>query len=171
MSTLDLRWRTVVVTDAASEPGREVALRFGRVGAAVVAVDADGEGVAETARQVRACRVQAWSVAADLDDALDLDLLAGRLRDLGGADVLVCPPGGLVEVFLTGLADRRGRRDQQGVVVLVGADAPGEVARLAGSDLAAAARVTGVVPAGTAYAATVVDLAARGGDGQVTTAG
>jgi NAD(P)-dependent dehydrogenase (short-subunit alcohol dehydrogenase family) len=171
MGLLDLRWRTVVVTGAASGPGREVALRFGRVGAAVVAVDLDGEGAAETARQVRACRVQAWSVPADLDDDLDLALLAGRLRDLGGADVLVCAPGcGLVEAFLAGLVDRRGRRDP-GVVVLVGADAPAEVARLAGSDLAAAARITGVVPAGTAYAAAVLDLAARGADGQVTTVG
>lgn len=148
---MDLRWRTVVVTGAASGLGREVALRFGRAGAGVVVVDRDTTGAEETADLVRACRVKAWSFAVDLCDDDELPLLAGRLRDLGGADVLVNNAGGwtpgeqypaadpaawsrtldlnlrvpmrLTQLFLDALPDRRGRTDEPGAVVNVSSSA------------------------------------------------
>lgn len=139
---MHLRWRTVVVTGAGAGLGREIALRFARAGAGVVAVDRDRAAADDTAGLLRACRVQAWSVQADVTSEDDLGLLAARLRDLGGADVLVNNAGGwtpgdqfpdaapeswsatldlnlrapmrLTQLFLDGLDDRRGRVGEPG---------------------------------------------------------
>ncbi|WP_211357039.1 SDR family NAD(P)-dependent oxidoreductase [Nocardioides rubriscoriae] len=171
---MDLRWRTVVVTGAGTGLGREVALRFARVGAGVVAVDRDAAAADETAGFARACRVQAWSVQADVTRDDDLGLLAARLRDLGGADVLVdtvAAPTRLTQLFLDGLDQRRGRALEPGVVVHVasGAEAAGLV-RLTSPR----ARVTCVVPGGapaSRVAVAVVDLARRGAAGAVVELG
>lgn len=174
---MELRWRTVVVTGAGSDLGREVALHFARVGAGIVAVDPDAAAADETAGLVRACRVQAWSVQADVTRDDELGLLAARLRDLGGADVLVTGGAaavGLTRVFLDGLDERRGRALEPGAVVHVAtgaaADLPGVTTATASPTLAVRARVTCVVPGGappSRVAGAVVDLARRGAAGTV----
>ena len=181
---MDLRWRMAVVTGAATALGREVALRFGRVGAGVVAVDADAAGAEETAVLVRARRVQAWAFAADVGDDADLELLAARLRDLGGADVLVhavsphqpAAAERLTRLALDGLPDRRGPASGPGAVVLV-APAGGEaglerlVADLGRREVADRTRVMcvwrGPATPDATVAAAVLDLAARGSAGAV----
>lgn len=148
---MDLRWRLVVVTGGAAGLGREIALRFARAGAGVLVVDRDAPAAEATAALVRAHRVRAWAFGADVCDEDDLRLLAGRVRDLGGADVLVNNAGGwtpreqfpqaapdewsrtldlnlrapmrLTQLFLDGLDDRRGRSDDPGAVVNVSSSA------------------------------------------------
>ncbi len=189
---MDLRWRTVVVAGAGAGLGREVALRFARTGAGVVAVDRDPVAADETAALVRACRVQAWSVQADVTDEDDLLLLAARLRDLGGADVLVgcaAPEAWaatpdlhlrattrLTRLVLDGLDGRRGRTGEAGAVVHVAPRAARAglvrlTTEMARPEVAARARVTGVVPgvasSSSRVTAAVVDLARRGAAGAI----
>ncbi|CAN5470776.1 SDR family NAD(P)-dependent oxidoreductase [soil metagenome] len=142
---MDLRWRIVVVTGAGGGLGREIAVRFARVGASVVAVDRDRSSAEETAELVRERRVKAWSLQADLTVDAEARLLADRARDLGGADVLVNNASGwtpgeqypsapvkgwsttlalnltapmrLTQLFLEDLRHRRGRTDDPGAVV------------------------------------------------------
>ena len=83
-----------MVTGAGSGLGREIALRLGRVGAAVLVVDRDLAAAEETAALVAASRVRAWSLQADLCDDDEVHGVAARARDLGGADVLVNNAGG-----------------------------------------------------------------------------
>jgi NAD(P)-dependent dehydrogenase (short-subunit alcohol dehydrogenase family) len=142
---MDLRYQLALVTGAGSGVGREVAVALSRVGAAVLAVDADGDAAEETARLVREARVAAWSMRAGTDD-LDLGLVAGRARDLGGADVLVNPAGGwatLTRLFLDGVAHRRGRRTSPAVVNLGPAAAREELCATAAPT--SAARISAVV--------------------------
>jgi len=168
---MHLRWRTVVVTGAGGVVGREVALRFARAGAGVVVVDGDAVALRETAGLVRARRVGTWTVQADVADGDDLALLAARLRDLGGADVVVhpdesWPAAPVLRVLVDALGDRPG---ESGAVVLVG---PGDVA-LPSYDGAErpGGRVMGVATGATAtperVAAAVLDLVVRGADGDL----
>ena len=89
-----LRWKLAAVTGGGSGLGREIAVGLARLGVRVVVADRDREAAEEAAARVRAERVQAWAVQADLADEADVRLLAARLRDLGGADVLVNNAGG-----------------------------------------------------------------------------
>ena len=91
---LRLRWKLAVVTGAGSGLGRELAVGLARLGVRVVVADRDPEAAAATADLVRAARVQAFVVQADLTDEGDVRMLAARARDLGGADVLVNNAGG-----------------------------------------------------------------------------
>ncbi|WP_139982540.1 SDR family NAD(P)-dependent oxidoreductase [Nocardioides litoris] len=138
--SLDLRWRTVLVTDSGAGLGREVAVRAARRGAAVVAVDRDAAAAEATAVVVRRSRVPAWAVQADLDHPDDLLLLAGRLRDLGGADLLVTASPAAVPAFVDALSHRRGRPGLVPTVVVVGSEPP--------PDLPDGVRLTCLDPAG-----------------------
>jgi 3-oxoacyl-[acyl-carrier protein] reductase len=91
---LRLRWKLAVVTGAGSGLGRELAVGLARLGVRVVVADRDLEAAEATADLVRAARVQAFVVQADLTDEGDVRMLAARARDLGGADVLVNNAGG-----------------------------------------------------------------------------
>jgi NAD(P)-dependent dehydrogenase (short-subunit alcohol dehydrogenase family) len=91
---LHLRWKLAVVTGGGSGLGRELAVGLARLGVRVVVADRDGDAAEATAGLVRAARVQAFVVQADLTDEDDVRMLAARARDLGGADVLVNNAGG-----------------------------------------------------------------------------
>lgn len=91
---VELRYRLAVVTGAGTGAGREVAVALSRRGAAVLAVDPDAEAAEETASLVGEARVRAWSLQADLVDETEVQLMAARSRDLGGADVLVTTTSG-----------------------------------------------------------------------------
>ncbi|SDD82443.1 SDR family NAD(P)-dependent oxidoreductase [Nocardioides lianchengensis] len=86
---MHLRWRLCVVVGGGTGPGHEVCLRLARAGAGLLVVDTDGAAAESTAELARSSRVSAWSLKADPTDDQDLDLLAARARDLGGADLVV----------------------------------------------------------------------------------
>jgi NAD(P)-dependent dehydrogenase (short-subunit alcohol dehydrogenase family) len=84
-----LRWKLCVVVGGATGVGHEVCLRLARAGAGLLVADLDGPAAEATAEAARASRVSAWSLRTDPSDDHDLDLLAARARDLGGADLVV----------------------------------------------------------------------------------
>jgi NAD(P)-dependent dehydrogenase (short-subunit alcohol dehydrogenase family) len=66
--SVDFAGRTALVTGAASGIGRASALRFAGAGAALVVVDIDGDGLEETAAQVRSGGGDVEVVVADVTD-------------------------------------------------------------------------------------------------------
>ncbi|MDN4160745.1 SDR family NAD(P)-dependent oxidoreductase [Nocardioides abyssi] len=85
-----LRWKLGVVVGGGSGAGHEVCLRLARSGCGVLVVDPDPVAAEATATQVRRSRVSAWMLQADPATVEhDEELVAGRARDLGGADLLV----------------------------------------------------------------------------------
>jgi 3-oxoacyl-[acyl-carrier protein] reductase len=179
---MDLRYRLAVVTGAGGALGREIAVALARAGAGVLSVDPDLAAAQATTDQVRAARVGAWALQADVGEEADLPMLAARARDLGGMDLLVnaggWTPGGppapvrLTQLFVQGLAERRGRVDGTPAVVDVGPSA-GRGGSSPGT------RVMAVVPVPerlgrdvspvptTVVTRTVLDLLRHGYDGQV----
>lgn len=201
---MDLRYRLAVVTGAGGGLGREISVALSRRGAAVLVIDHDLAAAAETASLIRAARVKAWAFQGDITEEADLQMMAARARDLGGMDLLVSQPFGhpvsqavgrdildpladLTQLFVDGLAQRRGRRDGTPAVVHVGPDRDAEAATglvhfvmsLANSASTGGARVMAVVPTRidetaaveinetTAITTAVVDLLCHGTAGQV----
>lgn len=148
---MHLRWRLAVVTGGGSGLGREICVRLGRAGVGVLVADREMAAAEHVAGEVRESRVQAWPWQVDVTDGGDLELLAARMRDLGGADLLVNNAGGwtageqypdaapeawsttldlnlrspmrLTQLFLADVGQRRGRRDEPGAVVNVASEA------------------------------------------------
>jgi NAD(P)-dependent dehydrogenase (short-subunit alcohol dehydrogenase family) len=84
-----LRWKLGVVVGGGAGAGHEVCLRLARAGAGVLVADRDAAAAEATAVLARTSRVSAWALRVDPDDDHELDLLAARSRDLGGADLVV----------------------------------------------------------------------------------
>lgn len=86
--------KVVIVTGAATGIGRATALRFGQLGAAVVAnhlpAAEQAAAAAELVRDIEAAGGRATAVPADLAELAQLEhLFAAALRAYGGLDVLV----------------------------------------------------------------------------------
>jgi NAD(P)-dependent dehydrogenase (short-subunit alcohol dehydrogenase family) len=86
---MHLRWKLCVVVGGATGAGREVCRRLARAGAGVLVADPDLAAAEAVAAEIRVSRVSSWSLRVDPADEADLDLLVARVRDLGGADVVV----------------------------------------------------------------------------------
>ena len=86
---MHLRWKLCVVIGGGGGAGHEVCLRLARAGAGLLVADLDAGAAEATAELARSSRVSAWSLRTDPADDHELDLLADRARDLGGADLLV----------------------------------------------------------------------------------
>ncbi|MBC9732751.1 SDR family NAD(P)-dependent oxidoreductase [Nocardioides marmotae] len=85
-----LRWKLGVVVGGGSGAGHEVCLRLARSGCGVLVIDPDAAAAEATAEEVRRSRVSGWSLQADpAGEPGDDQLVTGRARDLGGADLLV----------------------------------------------------------------------------------
>ena len=142
---MEIRYGLAVVTGGGGGIGREIAVALARRGAAVLIADRDLAAAEETTQLVRAARVGGWPFQCEVAEETDLRALMARARDLGGADVLVNNAGGwtpgaaqypdvppeawsrtldvnlrapmlLIQLFLHGLDDRRGRRPVGAVV-------------------------------------------------------
>ncbi|MEU2675508.1 SDR family oxidoreductase [Streptomyces sp. NPDC007107] len=93
----------VLVTGAASGIGRATTLAFAEVGARVIAVDRDAEGVARTAEAaLRTGAPAAWAEVVDVGDEQAMEKLGERIAaEHGVVDVLVNNAGiGLSGAFL-----------------------------------------------------------------------
>lgn len=170
---VELRYLLAVVSRAGGGVGREVALALSRQGAGVLCVDPDRHAAAQTASVVRQARVGAWELQADLAEEADARLLLARLRDLGGADLVVTHDETharwVADEVLADARDRPRRRAGTPAVVVVGGSAPVG----SGPQAPSGARVM-AVHAGAADPATargVVALLARGRDREVATPG
>ena len=87
---MSLEDKVAIVTGAAAGLGRATALEFARQGARVVAVDVDGDGVAETARTVAEAGREIEVVTADQAVEGDVErVIAAAEQRFGRMDILV----------------------------------------------------------------------------------
>lgn len=89
-----LAGKLALVTAAASGIGRSGCEIFAREGAKVVAVDRDGERLAEVVAGINACGGSALALEADLlDEAACRNVVSEPAAWLGGLDILWCHAG------------------------------------------------------------------------------
>lgn len=100
-----------MVTGAAGGLGRGIALGLAARGAAVVAVDIDADGTAQTARMIEDAGGRAWSRRLDVTDEAEVSSAVGWAADrLGGLDLMVNSAGVLSVAPVVELAAREWRR-------------------------------------------------------------
>ena len=162
--------RIAVVTGAASGIGKATALRLGREGAAVAAVDRHLAGAEETAAALRNAGSTARAYACDVADSAQVAAAAQAIeRDLGPVDVLanVAGIGDAVGTDITELDDARWNQvlavNLSGALFWCRALLPGMAARARGavvsvSSLAGRSKSANGGPAYTASKAGVLGL-------------
>lgn len=102
--------KTVMVTGAAKNIGREIALAFAKEGANVVVCDVDGENAAKTAKEIETLGVKALCAVFDVRDREAVFSRIGEaLETFGKIDVLVNNAGGSAGLIgkLTRFADAK----------------------------------------------------------------
>ncbi len=89
-----LQGKVAVITGAASCIGRGSALRFAEEGANLALADTNGDGLEETAQQVRALGRRAVTQVTDVRDRAQVERLVDRaVSELGGLDVMLANAG------------------------------------------------------------------------------
>jgi NAD(P)-dependent dehydrogenase (short-subunit alcohol dehydrogenase family) len=165
MSTItqdSLEGQRALVTGATSGIGRAVALQLARDGAEVLVHGRDAARGAETVQEITAAGGTASFVAADLAEADDVRWLASEVGDV---DILINNAGialfGPTAEFDVDAFDKMFASNVRAPFVLVGAIAPGMVARGRGSIVSVSSMSGGVgLVGGAAYGATKASLEA-----------
>jgi NAD(P)-dependent dehydrogenase (short-subunit alcohol dehydrogenase family) len=157
-----LEGQRALVTGATSGIGRAVALQLARDGAEVLVHGRDAARGAETVQEITAAGGKASFVAADLSDAADVQHLVG---DVGDVDILINNAGialfGPTAEFDVSAFDKMFASNVRAPFFLVGALAPGMVARGHGSIVSLSSMAGGVgLVGGAAYGATKASLEA-----------
>jgi NAD(P)-dependent dehydrogenase (short-subunit alcohol dehydrogenase family) len=157
-----LEGQRALVTGATSGIGRAVALQLGRDGAEVLVHGRDAARGAQTVKEITEAGGKAAFVAADLDDAADVQRLAD---DVGDVDILINNAGisvfGPTAEFDVSAFDKMFASNVRAPFILVAALAPGMVARGRGSIVSLSSMAGGVgLVGGAAYGATKASLEA-----------
>ncbi|MBE0477185.1 MAG: glucose 1-dehydrogenase [Coriobacteriia bacterium] len=98
-----LEGKVAIITGAGSGMGRAMAVRFGKEGAKVVAVDYAGESAEETCGLVRGPGCEAVAVRGDISDPADIDAaMQAAIGGFGRLDIL-CNNAGIID--MAGLMD------------------------------------------------------------------
>ena len=86
----DVKGDIVLVTGAGHGMGREIATRFGKLGAKVVCVDINSKGNEETISLIKKNKGEAYAYLCDVTDRSAVMQLAEKVeRDVGQVDILV----------------------------------------------------------------------------------
>jgi NAD(P)-dependent dehydrogenase (short-subunit alcohol dehydrogenase family) len=95
---MDVTGKVAIVTGAAAETGRAVALRLGTEGAAVVVADVDVSAGEETVRMIEGRGGSAVFVITDVTDVEQVErMVSSAQRSFGGVDILINNAGGTPE--------------------------------------------------------------------------
>jgi NAD(P)-dependent dehydrogenase (short-subunit alcohol dehydrogenase family) len=90
---MNLQGRVAIVTGSAPSVGRAVCVELGKAGAAVVAIDVDGEGLEQTATEVEFAGGRVEVLVGDVSNELTFaDAVALADRSFGRVDILVNHP-------------------------------------------------------------------------------
>lgn len=100
---MSLEGSVAIVTGAGRGIGRALALRLGRLGAAVTVADLDlngtvtaGEGGTDTVSELESVGASGLGVEVDVTDREAVEAMVDRtVEELGGLDILVCSAGAL----------------------------------------------------------------------------
>jgi NAD(P)-dependent dehydrogenase (short-subunit alcohol dehydrogenase family) len=158
----NLQGQRALVTGATSGIGRAVALQLARDGAEVLVHGRDAARGADAVKEIIAAGGKATFVAADLDDAADVQRLAD---EVGEVDILINNAG--ISLFAptaeldVSAFDRMFASNVRAPFFLVAALAPGMAARGHGSIISMSSMAGGVgLVGGAAYGATKASLEA-----------